>query len=220
MLRRRGATRVTPLIRLTRLLLVLAALLLPLTLFAAAPSNPDTETKGPPSLKGQLLIAAPGMSDPRFRQTVLVMLRHDQQGAMGLVINRPLGEQPIARLLEVIGEKTEGVTGSVPIFLGGPVQPELVFVLHGADYRRSGTLDIDGRVALTATPEIVRDIAADTGPRQRLIVLGYAGWAPGQLEGELAQNAWFTAPIDPKLVFDEDRAKVWELAIARRTRDL
>jgi putative transcriptional regulator len=200
---------------------VLAALLLPATLFAAAPPNPaETETKGPPSLKGQLLIAAPGMADPRFHRSVLVMLRHDPAGAMGLVINRPLGAQPIARLLEVIGEKIENVTGSVPIFLGGPVQPELVFVLHSADYRRSGTLDIDGRVALTATPEVMRDIAASTGPQRRLIVLGYAGWAPGQLEGELAHNAWFTAPIDPKLVFDEDRAKVWELAIARRTRDL
>jgi putative transcriptional regulator len=207
------------LVRFLRLLPPLAALVLPATLRAAVPP----EQAGPPergSLTGQLLVAAPGMRDPRFRQTVLVMVRHNRDGAMGIVINRPLGEKPLARLLGAIGEKTEGAGGTVAIFWGGPVEPGQVVVLHSADYRRSGTLDIDGRVALTTTREIFRDIAGRTGPGKSLIALGYAGWAPGQLEHEIALNAWVTAPIDVELVFDADRDKLWELAKARRTQDL
>jgi putative transcriptional regulator len=200
-------------------LLTLAALLLPATLFGAAPPHPAV-TPGRVSLIGQFLIASPAMPDPRFQQTVLVMVRHGRDGAMGIVINRPMGQQSLARLLAAIGENSAGATGAVPVHAGGPVQPESAFVLHSADYRRSDTLDIDGRVALTATPEIFRDIAANAGPKQSLIALGYAGWAPGQLEGELALNAWFTAPFDPKLAFDEDRDKLWDLAMERRTRDL
>lgn len=207
------------LIRSLSLLFVLAASALPAALFGAAPPNP-ADTQGGAFLTGQLLIASPVMRDPRFRETVLVMVRHNKDGAMGMVINRPMGEQPLARLFEALGESGKGVTGKVPVYYGGPVQPELGLVLHSGDYRRAGTLDIDGRVAMTATKEIFRDIAARTGPGKSLIAFGYAGWSPGQLEGELALNAWFTAPFDPKLVFDEDRDKVWGIAKERRTRDL
>ena len=207
------------LIRSLWLFLVLAASALPATLFGAAPPNPG-DTQSGASLTGQLLIASPGMRDPRFRQTVLVMVRHNRDGAMGIVINRPLGEQPLARLLGAIGENTAGASGTVRIFRGGPVESGQGAVLHSADYRRAGTLDIDGQVALTATREIFRDIAAKTGPQKTLIAFGYAGWRPGQLESELALNAWFTAPMDPKLVFDADRDKLWDLALERRTRDL
>jgi putative transcriptional regulator len=207
------------LIRFMRLFLVLAALVLPATLFAAAPPNSD-DPQDRTSLAGQFLIAAPTMADPRFRQTVLVMLRHNRDGAIGIVINRPAGNMPLAELMAAIGEKDAGVTGTAPVFVGGPVEPKLGFVLHSPDYRRPGTVDIDGHVAMTATREIFHDIVAKTGPKKSLIAFGYAGWAAGQLERELDANAWFTAPIDPKLVFDEDRDRVWELAVARRTRDL
>ena len=206
-------------IRVLRLLPLCAALIAPAALHGAAP--PDTNPKQEqPSLAGQLLIASPDMRDPRFQQTVLVMVRHDRDGAMAIVINRPIGEQPLARLLEAIGEKAAGATGAVPVFQGGPVQLELGFVLHSADYRRTETHDIAAGIALTTIPEIFRDIAAKAGPNKSLIAFGYAGWAPGQLEAELARNAWHTAPTDPKLVFDEDRDKIWDLAMARRTRDL
>jgi putative transcriptional regulator len=206
-------------IRLMRLLLPLAVLILPATLFAAMPPN---TAKAPErgSLTGQLLIASPAMQDPRFRQAVLVMVRHNRDGAMGIVINRPLGEQPLARLLAAIGEKTAGASGTVGLFWGGPVEPGQGVVLHSADYRRSGTLDIGGRVALTAAREVFRDIAAKTGPQKSLIALGYAGWRPRQLESELALNAWFTAPADQKLIFEVDRNRLWDLALQRRTRDL
>jgi putative transcriptional regulator len=208
-----------PSIRTLRLWLSLAAIVLPATLFAAAPSNPP----GPldrPTLTGQFLIASPDMGDPRFRETVIALLRHGPDGAFGLVINRPLSERPLTDLLDAIGEKGVNAEGRVRLFAGGPVQMEMGFVLHGPDYRGPATLEVVAGVALTANTEIFRDIATGKGPQKSLIAFGYAGWGPGQLEGEMARKAWFTAPIDPKLVFDEDRDRVWELAMERRTRDL
>jgi putative transcriptional regulator len=108
----------------------------------------------------------------------------------------------------------------VPVFVGGPVEPGTALVLHSAEYRGPGTLAIDGRVALTASRQILRDMAAKTGPQKSLLAFGYAGWAAGQLDGEIERNVWFTAPEDLALVFDADRTKVWDLAMARRTRDL
>jgi len=202
-----------------RWLSALAAFVIAALLLAAAPPNSDLKPDKP-SLQGQFLIASPDMSDPRFRETVLVMIRHSPDGAMGVVINRPAGEQPIARLLEALGESSEGATGSIPIYLGGPVDLELGLVLHSDDYRRDGTRSVAAGIAMTATPEIFRDIAKNAGPKKYLLAFGYAGWAPGQLENELLHNGWFTAPLDPKLVFDEDRGSVWDKAIQRCTRDL
>jgi putative transcriptional regulator len=172
------------------------------------------------SLAGQLLIASPGMGDPRFHRTVIALVWHDRTGAMGVVINRPLQERPLADILAALGEDAHGVTGNLRIFAGGPVQPELGFVLHSADYLRADTVRIDGHLALTASREILRDVAGKQGPRQSLVAFGYAGWGPGQLEGELEQRVWFTAPADMKLVFEEDRERLWESAVARRTQDL
>jgi putative transcriptional regulator len=100
------------------------------------------------------------------------------------------------------------------------VQSDVGFIVHDPAYRRIGTIDIDGRVAMTSSPQILRDIGQHAGPRQYLVAFGYAGWGPGQLEGELAQRAWITTPEDPGLVFDTDRAKVWDLATARASRGL
>ena len=172
------------------------------------------------SLAGQLLIATPSMGDPRFAGAVILMVKHDRTGALGIIINRPLRERPIAQILEAFGEKNSGAEGSVRIFAGGPVQPGLGFVIHSPEYRRAETLDIDGRIAVTMTMEVLRDIANNKGPEKKLIALGYAGWAPGQLEGELKLEVWYTAPADPKIVFDDDREKVWDNAMAKRPRDI
>jgi putative transcriptional regulator len=172
------------------------------------------------SLAGQLLVATPSMGDPRFAQTVILMARHDKNGAFGIVVNKPLGERPLASLLTALGEKDDGVAGSVRVFAGGPVQPEIGFVVHSADYRRAGTIVVDGRVAVTSTREILRDIARKQGPHKSLLAFGYAGWGPGQLDGEMALRAWFTAQEDVDLIFDLDRAKVWDEAMKRRTQDL
>ena len=196
--------------------LAAAALLVVAMLVGAA--APDTSDPG--SLAGQLLIAAPTMSDPRFAHTVILMVRHDQTGAFGIVINRPVGERSIAVLLEAAGDIHPDVEGSVRVFAGGPVQTELGFVVHSADYHRGETVDVDGRVAMTASREILRDIGHNQGPAKSLFAFGYAGWGPGQLEGEMARHNWFTAPEEPKLIFDDDRDNLWEEAMARRTREL
>jgi putative transcriptional regulator len=169
------------------------------------------------SLAGQLLVASPDIGDPRFFHAVVLIVQHDKNGAFGIVINRPAGDRPLAAVLDAIGEDSAGVAGSVPIYAGGPVEPSLGFVVHSAEYRRGETVDIDGRVAMTASREILRDIGHGHGPRKILLAFGYTGWAPGQLEGELARRGWFTIAEDPKLVFDDDRDKVWDDAAARRT---
>jgi putative transcriptional regulator len=172
------------------------------------------------SLAGQLLVASQSMNDPRFDHAVILMVRHGRDGALGIVINKPVGARPLARLLEIFGDKDSNAAGQVRIFAGGPVQLELGFVVHSADYHRAQTLDVDGRVAVTSSREILRDIAANQGPKKSLIAFGYAGWAPGQLEGELEKRVWSIAPADEMLIFDEPREKVWESAFSRRVQDL
>ncbi|MBV8336810.1 MAG: YqgE/AlgH family protein [Alphaproteobacteria bacterium] len=189
---------------------ILAALLL-------APAAEPTET---PSLTGQLLIAAPTIGDPRFSHTVILMVKHDSEGALGIVINRPVGEEPIASLLEGTGEDVSGIEGKLRVFYGGPVQPDLGFVVHSAEYKRDETISIDGRVAMTASRQILRDIGHHRGPQKTLFALGYAGWGPGQLEGEMGRHDWFTTPEEPKLIFDDNRDSLWDDAMARRTREL
>ena len=138
------------------------------------------------------------------------------------VVDHSLVPAPIenSSLLEGDGEDVSGISGSVKIFAGGPVQQELGFVVHSAEYHLDETLDVDGRVAMTANRQVLRDIGRNLGPVKSLFALGYAGWGPGQLEGELARSDWFTTPAEPRLIFDDDRANLWEEAMARRTRDL
>ena len=172
------------------------------------------------SLAGQLLVAAPRMRDPRFQETVIVMLRHEASGALGVIINRPVAERPLAMLLEAAGESAEGIEGSIPIYFGGPVQPEIGLMVHSAEYQSAGTLSVAAHLAMTKTTEVLRDLGHGKGPKRFLFALGYAGWAPGQLEGELARGDWFTAPGELGLIFDADRDGLWERAMARRPRSL
>jgi putative transcriptional regulator len=178
------------------------------------------DTAGTDSLAGELLIAAPTIGDPRFAHTVILIIRHDKNGAFGVVINRPVGERSISSLLEATGDRDPDAMGSVQVFAGGPVQPELGFVVHSAEYHREETIDVDSRVAMTASRQILRDIGRNQGPRKSLFAFGYAGWAPAQLEGEIARHDWFTTPEEPKLIFDDDRDNLWEDAMAHRTREL
>jgi putative transcriptional regulator len=201
--------------------LVRAVVTLLVTLAPAGAALPArTQVPEHVSLAGQLLVASPTIADRRFANSVILMVQHDRNGALGIAVNLPMGERPAARLLEMLGETGATAAGRVRIQSGGPVQPETGFVVHSSDYRRPETIVIDERVAMTATREILRDIAKDKGPQKSLIAFGYAGWGPGQLDWELRVGAWVTAPADLKLIFDEDRDKVWELAFARRTQDL
>jgi putative transcriptional regulator len=184
--------------------------------FAAAFAKPE-DTQSRTSLAGQLLVAEPEMSDPRFAKSVILMVQHDQKGALGIVINRPVDEVPIAKLLDALGIDSKDSDGRIRLFAGGPVQPEVGLIVHTAEYRRAGTINIDGHVAMTTDPQVLRDIGHHEGPRQSLVAFGYAGWGPGQLEGELILRGWFTMPEDPKLVFDFERDKLWDETMKRRT---
>jgi putative transcriptional regulator len=183
---------------------------------AALPT--DQDVSGRTSYAGQLLIASPDMREP-FDHAVILMARHDRDGALGIVINRPTDSRAIASVLKALGADGSGVTGNVQLFLGGPVSPNVAFVIHGAGYRHPETVDIDGRVALSDAVGVLRDIGLGNGPAKSLVALGYAGWAPSQLEDEIARGAWVTVPEDPALVFDDDRAKVWTDALALHKTD-
>jgi putative transcriptional regulator len=204
---------------LPRTLLALVIALLPIRL--AADTVPPPATPEPLSLRGQLLIAAPQMGDPRFAHTVILMVRHEASGALGIVLNRPFEARSVASLLAAIGRPADDVTGTIPVFIGGPVEPGAGFIVHSAEYRGTpGRMEVDGRLAVSLDPDVLADIGHGKGPAKALFALGYAGWGPGQLEGEMARRDWFTAPASPRLVFDEDREKLWDLAMSLRTRDL
>jgi putative transcriptional regulator len=195
---------------------LLGTFLLVPTLFTVALSK----TEGTPqlaSLAGQLLVATAEMGDPNFRHAVVLMVRHDKTGALGIIINHPVEEVSLAKLMNLLGQRSTGITGQVTVFAGGPVERQIGFVVHSAEYRRQGTIDIDGRVAVTSNPVALTDICNHKGPQQSLVAFGYAGWSPGQLEGELAVGGWFTLPEDPKFVFDMDRGKLWDEMTKRRT---
>ena len=172
------------------------------------------------SLAGQLLVATPEMPDSRFARTVLYMIHHDASGAEGLVLNRPLGEVPLAALLQQMRMQSEGVLGTVRLHSGGPVEGLRMFVLHTAEYTGEGTLLIKDGIALTLEPAILRAIAQGKGPRRAFFALGYAGWGPGQLEAEMKAGAWVRAPAAEALVFDTDYDSKWDRAMARRKIDL
>jgi putative transcriptional regulator len=202
-----------------RAVLALGSILLAIGLLGAVPPKPEPPA-GRRFLAGQLLVASPQMGDPRFRQTVILLIRHNKDGAFGIVINRPLGKYPLATLLEGFGEKNIAAGGSVEVLAGGPVQPGAAFVIHTADYSRSGTITINGLLAATSSREVFRDIGQNKGPGKTLITFGYAGWGPNQLEAEMGREDWFIAIADPALIFDGSREKLWDTAMERRLRDL
>lgn len=156
----------------------------------------------PSYLKHQFLIAMPHMSDPNFAHTLTYIVEHNANGAMGLVVNRPQ-ELSLADILEQLRPDEEPSPGClhVPIYQGGPVQTERGFVLHSQDASYEGTVELQD-VSLSTSQDVLFAIAEGTGPRQSLITLGYAGWEAGQLEAELADNAWLNCPFDPRILFD------------------
>ena len=167
-------------------------------------------------LGGQLLIAMPGISDPRFERALILICAHDSQHAMGVAVNRPLDGVTLPDLLRKLDIPS---TIEVPpdlVRLGGPVERERGFVLHTDDYRSEFSLMIEGGLTLTATREVLEAMAShNRRPRRAVLALGYAGWGAGQLESEIRQNVWLTAQADEALVFDSDFATKWTRAISK-----
>jgi putative transcriptional regulator len=166
-------------------------------------------------ITGSFLVAMPSMRDPRFTRTVIYMCAHTQDGAMGLVINRLVGSLSFPDLLEQLNIAQATAGEDIRIRNGGPVETGRGFVLHTADYLEDATLRIGNEVGLTATLDILRDIASGSGPKRRLLALGYAGWGPGQLDQEIQSSSWLCVPADQDLIFDDRLDDKWERCIGK-----
>lgn len=168
-----------------------------------------------PYLVGQLLVAMPAMPDPRFAKSVVYMCAHNEEGAMGLVINRPLDSIDFPDLLEQLNVEVKNPDQAIRVMFGGPVEQGRGFVLHSSDYIQDSTLVVDKDVALTATVDILQSIATGSGPSSRLFALGYAGWGAGQLDNEILNNGWLSVEADLSLLFGDDLDGKWENALGK-----
>lgn len=175
-----------------------------------------TETDTPQTLTGKLLIAMPGMGDPRFDRAVVMLCAHSGEGAMGLIINKRVPQLMLDDLLEQLDIARGEGSQKQPVYFGGPVEGGRGFVLHSLDEpRRETTMRIGETFGMTATKDILVEIAGGTGPHEALTALGYTGWGPGQLESELQQNAWLMVDADPGLVFDTADTEKWARALKK-----
>lgn len=167
------------------------------------------------SLTGKLLIAMPGMGDPRFDRSVIFMCSHGDDGALGLIVNKPTPAISFPQLLEQLDIDVGPEAAAIDVHFGGPVENGRGFVLHSGDYdANASTLEIGGAFGMTATLDILEDIARGKGPDQAILALGYSGWGPGQLEAEIRDNGWLAVDATPTLVFTgEDDAK-WAAALS------
>ncbi len=164
---------------------------------------------------GMMLIAMPSMADSRFAKSVVYVCSHSEEGAMGIVVNQVIDQLRLPAVLQQLGIEGAGRPEDQPVHVGGPVESNRGFVLHSADYRLDSTLQIDETFALTATVEILRAIAEGKGPSRLVLALGYAGWAPGQLDAEVLDNGWLLAPGDADIVFGRDDDDKWNQALAK-----
>jgi len=171
---------------------------------------------GGDGLIGRLLVAMPGIEDPRFERTVLYLCAHDEEQAMGLAVNRPVEGLTVFELLQRLGVKSEIQAPGDLVLLGGPMERERGFVLHTDDFNSpDSTLPVADGVGLTATRDALDALAGVNRPRKAMLALGYAGWGPGQLEQELRDNIWLICDADEGLLFDEDHAHKWTRALAK-----
>jgi putative transcriptional regulator len=166
-------------------------------------------------LTGQLLLAMPAMSDPRFDRSVIYLCAHSPEGALGLVVNRLVDHIDFPDLLDQLNIKTVSPSRQIRVHFGGPVETGRGFVLHSSDYTQDSTLQVNEDIGLTASVGILEAIAGGNGaPRHSLLALGYAGWGPGQLDQEIHENVWLQAPANDALVFDGDIESKWDRAVA------
>lgn len=166
-------------------------------------------------LTGQLLVAMPAMSDPRFAMSVIYMCAHTPDGAMGLVLNRPIVKPTFDDLLKQLQVAPVPPVRQIKLCAGGPVENARGFVLHTNDWTGEGSLKVDDSMALTASLDVLKVIAEGGGPRECVLALGYAGWGPGQLDQEFQQNAWLSMPADEPILFDDGHDTKWRRALGK-----
>jgi putative transcriptional regulator len=174
------------------------------------------ESRSSSGLTGMMLVAMPHMPDERFARSVIFLCSHSEDGAMGLIVNRVVEQLRLPAVLGQLGiEWKAGDEDDLPVHLGGPVEGSRGFVLHSSDYAQESTLVIDTTYSLTANIDVLKAIAAGQGPRRKVLALGYAGWAPGQLDAEIQGNGWLVMPADPEIVFGPDDDTKWSRALAK-----
>lgn len=166
-------------------------------------------------LTGQFLLAMPHMQDPRFEKVVIYICGHDTNGAMGLVVNKHLGDLTLRGLLEYLNLPKESINRDLPIYFGGPTDTGRGFVLHSDDFTHPGTVSLGNHISLTATVDVLQSIAEGGGPKDCLLAMGYVGWGPGQLDSELHSNRWLQVEADSETLFHAPIEKRWEMAIAK-----
>lgn len=164
---------------------------------------------------GMLLVAMPGMPDPRFANAVIFLCAHSEDGAMGLVVNQIVDSVTLPQVISQLGIDGPVEAEDEPVHCGGPVESSRGFVLHSPDYVLDSTLMIDQRFALTATVDVLKAIAAGKGPQHKVFALGYAGWSAGQLDAEIQGNGWLIVPADSEIVFSRDNDGKWRRALAK-----
>ena len=170
-------------------------------------------------LVGQALIAMPNMGDPRFERSVVLICSHEDDHAMGVVINKQIKDVTVGDLLKQLEIKAEGVVSENPVHYGGPVQQDRGLVIHTLDYRSSQTLVVGDNIGVTGTRDILADVAGDDPssppPEKYFLALGHAGWDGGQLEEEIAMNAWANCEAEEALVFTNGNIDIWKSALEK-----
>lgn len=178
--------------------------------------NRPRTIEGENFLEGKLLIALPGMPDPRFEKSVIYMCAHSLEGAMGIMINRPVEGVHFRELMEKLELDVTAKVDDVPVLYGGPVETGRGFVLHSDDYESTdSTMPVSENISLTATVDILRAMGQGKGPRKALFALGYAGWGPGQIENEIRSNGWLHCDSDTRLLFDAEPESRWSQALRK-----
>ncbi len=167
------------------------------------------------SLVGRFLVAAPSMPDERFQKSVVFICKHDTDGALGIIVNNKVEDLPLGQVFKQLGIDVPETATERPVLFGGPMEPTRGLVLHSADYKREETLLIEGGMALTASLEVLKDMAGGHGPKEAWLALGHSSWEPGQLDLEMQDNAWLVVDGDPALVFDPDFPGKWNRALDR-----
>jgi len=187
-------------------------------LLVGSASGGIADETGPESFAGKLLVADKSMLDPRFAQTVIYLVRHDEKGAFGLIINKPLVKIPLADLLRQLDVEGTETQAELDLYFGGPVQGELGFVLHSRDFAAAkATATVQGGYAVSDVRQVLRAISEQKGPEKALFAVGYAGWAAKQLDAELERGDWSVIDADEDLVFDLPVSEKWSAALDRRS---
>jgi putative transcriptional regulator len=186
-----------------------------------AMTKDNRSIEGTNFLEGKLLIALPGMSDPRFEKAVIFMCAHSAEGAMGLIINKPIEGLGFHDLVQNLDIRVTNNVPDSPVLFGGPVDTGRGFVLHSGEYAApNATMPVTKEISLTATLDILKAMAEGQGPEQSVFALGYAGWGPGQIENEIRLNGWLHCDADSGIVFEMDMASKWSAALRKLGIDL